>query len=390
MGITDQGDRYKGREQTLVKHCLLDAYLERLFMIVGHHAQTICYVDCFAGPWEEQEDDLGDTSIARSLNIIKKCRGGLRKIGKNVQFRALFVEQKSKSFHKLQDYLASRKDEGIDTKPLNGSFHELVPEIINWCGPHFVFFFIDPKGWKNAVELPTLDPLLRRPDSEFLINFMYDFLSRFVTDMKLQEDMRRIFGIVPDVQGMTPEQRETFLLSLYRNNLKQVLPVDGGKPRTAYVKVLKPTKDRTLYHLVYLTRHPKGIVVFMEASEKLDLVQKKARAAAKQNERVQRRGQMELFAAAAHVSDERSEIDPEVQEYWLNKLKYTPECYGVEELADMLEETGWFESDIQKAFAELAQKGLVKNLNATHKRRSKFIHFDANRNAGEHLVKVKS
>lgn len=359
-------------------------------MIVGQSGRTICYVDCFAGPWEEQGDDLGDTSIARSLDIIKKCRDGLLGKNKNVRFRALFIEQNSKSFQKLEDYLVSRKGDGIDTQPLKGSFHELIPQILDWCGPHnFTFFFIDPKGWKNDVERSTLAPLLKRPNSEFLINFMYGFLSRFVSDAKLQEDMRRIFGIVPDVQGMTPDQREAFLLSLYRNNLKQVLPVDGGKPRTAYVKVLKPTKDRTLYHLVYLTRHPKGIVVFMEASDKLELIQKRARAAAKQNERVQRRGQMELFAAGAHVSDERSEIDlAEVKEYWLNKLKYTPECYGVEELADMLEETNWFESDFQKAFAELARKGLVENLNATHKRLSKFIHFDANRNEGEWLVKV--
>jgi three-Cys-motif partner protein len=308
-----------------------------------------------------------------------------------VHFRALFIEQNGKSCQKLEEYLASREIEGIETQAFKGSFKELIPQILNWCGSQgFTFFFIDPKGWKNDVERPTLAPLLERPNSEYLINFMYGFLSRFVSDVKLQEDMRRIFGIVPDVQGMTPEQREAFLLSLYRNNLKQVLPVDGGKPRTAYVKVLKPTKDRTLYHLVYLTRHPKGIVVFMDASDKLELVQKRARAAAKQNERVQRRGQMELFAAAAHVSDERSEIDLEVQEYWLNKLRYTPECYGVEELADMLEETGWFESDFQKAFAELTQKGLVKNLNATHKRRSKFIHFDANHNVGEQLVKVTS
>jgi len=384
-------DQYRGREQTYFKHRLLEAYLERLFMIVGQHERTICYVDCFAGPWEEQGDDLGDTSIAMSLNIINKCRDGLQRNRKNVHFRALFIEQNGKSFQKLEEYLASREIEGIETQAFKGSFKELIPQILNWCGSQgFTFFFIDPKGWKNDVERPTLAPLLERPNSEYLINFMYGFLSRFVSDVKLQEDMRRIFGIVPDVQGMTPEQREAFLLSLYRNNLKQVLPVDGGKPRTAYVKVLKPTKDRTLYHLVYLTRHPKGIVVFMDASDKLELVQKRARAAAKQNERVQRRGQMELFAAAAHVSDERSEIDPEVHEYWLNKLKYTPECYGVEELADMLEETGWFESDFQKAFAELAQKGLVKNLNATHKRRSKFIHFDANHNAGEQLVKVTS
>lgn len=172
-------DRYRGREQTYFKHRLLEAYLERLFMIVGQHERTVCYVDCFAGPWEEQGDDLGDTSISRSLNIIIKCREGLKKIrGDAPHFRALFVEQKSKSFQKLKEYLVSRKDDGINTLALKGSFHELIPEILNWCGPRdFVFFFIDPKGWKNAVELPTLTPLLKRPNSEFLINFMYDFHS---------------------------------------------------------------------------------------------------------------------------------------------------------------------------------------------------------------------
>lgn len=383
-------DQYRGREQTYFKHRLLEAYLERLFMIVGQPGRTICYVDCFAGPWEEQGDNLGDTSIARSLDIIKKCRNGLQRMGRDVRFRALFIEQNSKSFQKLEDYLAGRKNEGTEIKALNGSFHELIPEILAWCDPRdFVFFFIDPKGWKNAVELPTLAPLLRRPDSEFLINFMYDFLSRTVPQEIFKEDMRRIFGTIPDVQGMTPGQREAFLLSLYRNNLKQVLPVDGWQPRTASVKVLKPTKDRTLYHLVYLTRHPKGISVFMEASEKLDLVQKRARAAAKQDERFQRSRQVEMFSAAEQIRPEKEGRDlAGIEEYWLNRLKFIPERYGMEELADMLEETGCFESDFQKAFAELARKGLVKNHDAIHKRRSKFIHFDANRNEGEWLAKV--
>lgn len=380
-------EHYKGREQTYFKHRLLEAYLERLFMIVGQHAPSICYVDCFAGPWEEQGEDLGDTSIAKSLDIIKKCRNGLLRMRKDVRFRALFIEQNSKSFQKLEDYLDGRKHEGTEIKALNGSFHELIPEILDWCGPRdFVFFFVDPKGWKNDVERPTLTPLLRRPNSEFLINFMYGFLSRFVSDAKLQEDMRRIFGIVPDVRDMTPDQREAFLLSLYRNNLKRVLPADGRKPRTASVKVLNPIKDRTHYHLVYLTRHHLGIVKFMEASEKLDLVQKKARAAAKQDARVRRSGQIEMFAAADQVRPEGERQDlAGVEEYWLNRLKFIPERYGMEELADMLEKTGWFESDLQNAFSALERKGLVQNLDGTAKRRSKFIHFDSN----ERLVKVK-
>jgi hypothetical protein len=43
-------DDYIGREQTFIKHTLLKAYLERLFMIVGKYQESISYVDCFAGP----------------------------------------------------------------------------------------------------------------------------------------------------------------------------------------------------------------------------------------------------------------------------------------------------------------------------------------------------
>lgn len=368
--------QYKGREQTYFKHRLLEAYLERMFMIVGQHVSTICYVDCFAGPWEEQNDDLSDTSIAKSLDIIKKCRAGLRR-NPGIRFRALFIEQNNKAYRKLESYLESRKDTGIETKPLNGSFHELIPKILDWCSDHrqFVFFFIDPKGWKNAVEIPTLTPLLRRPNSEFLINFMYDFLSRTVPMAKFQDDMENIFGVIPEDQNLSPEEREKYLVSLYRDNLKRILPVTKERPRIACVKVLKPTKDRTLYHLVYLTRHAKGIVEFMEASDKLDLIQKRAREEAKQEARINRSGQMELFSASAQVKDDDVRDLAEIEEYWLDRLTYVPKQYGIEELADMLEDTGWFESDFQKAFTELDKKGLVKNINAKRKRPEKPIHF---------------
>lgn len=384
----DIPDHYRGREQTFIKHRLLEAYLERLFMIVGQHEKTITYVDCFAGPWEEQGDDLEDTSITRSLNIIRKCREGLKRVRGDTPpyFRALFIEQKSKSFHKLEKHLASRKEDGIDTHALKGSFHELIPQILNWCGTRgFVFFFIDPKGWKNAVELSTLTPLLKRPNSEFLINFMYDFLSRTVPQAKFQDDMKDIFGIIPDEKGKNPKQREAHLLALYRNNLKKILPIDGERPRTVSVKVFNPTKDRTLYHLVYLTRHPKGIVEFMAASEDLDLDQRKARAGAKQDARVKRSGQMELFPAAKQIMENQIESDlAGMEEYWLQRLTTIPQRYGIAELADMLEETGWFESELQMAFGALAQKGKVNNLDGTARRRKKFIHF----NKRERLVKV--
>jgi three-Cys-motif partner protein len=140
-------DAYRGREQAYFKHRLLEAYLERLFMIIGHHQKTICYVDCFAGPWQERGDDLKDTSIATSLNIIEKCRDGFAGKRNCPKFRALFIEKEAKPYQKLNDYLACRKWKGIEAEAKRGSFYDLREDILSWCEPgSFVFFFIDPTG----------------------------------------------------------------------------------------------------------------------------------------------------------------------------------------------------------------------------------------------------
>ena len=278
----------------------------------------------------------------------------------------------------------------MTTEALPGDFFELRDPILKWCGLYdFTFFFIDPKGWKKVVEIPTLTPLLQRPNSEFLINFMYDFLLRTHTQESFREDMQAIFGDVPDTNGMSPQEKEEHLLTLYKKCLKEILPARGGKPRTVSVPVLYPLKDRTLYHLVYLTRHAKGITVFMEASEKLELVQRRVRAQAKQEKRESRSGQQELFPASAFVSNtSQTDLDV-VKQYWLGKLSTTPRLFGIEELAGMLEATGWFESDLQAAFGDLQREGKVKNIDDnTQRRYKKFVHFE-NNNQGERLIKVE-
>lgn len=380
-------EHYKGREQAYFKHRLLEAYLERLFMIVGQHQKTICYVDCFAGPWQEQGEDLEDTSIAISLKIIQKCREDLKKLNKDVRFKALFIEQDQKAYAKLVTFLESKKGQGIETIALNGEFIDVRSGILAWCGnDSFTFFFIDPTGWKQVVEPLTLEPLLLRPNSEFLINFMYDFLLRTHTQKSFEKDMVKIFGEKPVTENMTSGEKEEHLVALYRKNLKTIMPKRGGKPRTVSVKVLKPLKDRTLYHLVYLTHHPLGIIKFMEASQDLDLVQRRVRAQAKQETRIKRSGQEELFAAHEQVTEKDGHVDLSVvKEYWLNHLTSEAVKFGIDMLADMLEETGWFASDFQEAFRELEKDDKVKNLDAKRARPVNAVNFEKD----ERLVKIE-
>jgi len=71
MSLDEQN--YLGREQTLVKHIILQRYLLRLAVIVGTWADSITYIDCFSGPWESKTTDYSDTSFGIAVQELKKA-----------------------------------------------------------------------------------------------------------------------------------------------------------------------------------------------------------------------------------------------------------------------------------------------------------------------------
>jgi len=373
-------EHYRGREQALVKHTLLKGYIEKLFMIKGRHEKSISYVDCFAGPWQEDSRDLEHTSVAIALNVMRECSRRLTTPSKDVHFRALFIEKNPESYNRLREFVEPAQWPRVEIKALHGDFYDLRCEIGQWCDDDsFAFFFVDPCGWKDVAP-DTLRPLLQRPKSEYLVNFMFDFINRFYTEAALE-----LFGIVEDLSTMAAEEREEYLITLYQERLKDTLPSHQHRPRSARVKVLYPQKDRTLYYLVYLTQHPLGIVKFMEESEKIDVIQRIVREEAKQNHRIRQTGQGE-FPAAALMPIQNTAADPfKVREYWLSKLECKPKLFGVDDLADMLEATGWFISDFQSAFRQLQDENKVENLDARGTRRKNMVHFEQ----GERLHKLE-
>ncbi|HEX3525989.1 MAG TPA: hypothetical protein VH988_02890 [Thermoanaerobaculia bacterium] len=67
-------DLYERREQTAVKHYILQHYLERFARIVGFGWSSITYVDGFSGPWNVKSHDLKDSSFALALDELRKAR----------------------------------------------------------------------------------------------------------------------------------------------------------------------------------------------------------------------------------------------------------------------------------------------------------------------------
>jgi len=383
---------YTRKEAAYIRNELLKAYLEPLFMLIGQREGRVCYIDCYSGPLEKGGRGLDDSSAAISLAVMEKCHSALsEKFRKNVQFRGLYIERDKESFDRLQSFLESEAWSGsVDAHCLRGDFCDLQAEILSWCGNRdFCFFFVDATEWRH-VAIPALEPFLVRSCSEFFINFMFDSIVRSHGQTSFEEHVNAIFGKSLDISQIGLDEKERSLFNLYRQELKASAPIiEGQTPRCGHMKIFHPTKNRTVYDLLYLTWDPLRIVTFMDASEQLEIEQRKMRAVARQSKKIKRTGQLELFQADKFVEEEPAVDLAKVKQYWLANLLQTPKRFGVVEFADMLEETGWFMDDFQKAFLELEHEGMVKNLASTGMRTGDPVRYWANGNRGEFLEKIE-
>lgn len=380
---------YDGREQAWIKHQLLASYLEKLLLIIGMAARSegnveICYIDCFAGPWGDDSEQMEGTSIAISMRTMALCKQKLAKLGVNATMRALYIELDKRAFGRLSNYLQKAVPAGVDAQCKEGDFLALRQDILTWCGDTaFAFFFIDPKGWKT-VGIPKLRTLLARPRSEFLINFMYDFINRTAAMREWQEDIAEFLeqpiGVIQGLEGAAPQIRETALLSTYRAGIKNALPPQRAKyrPRTAYVRVMDRDRERAKYHLVYLTTHPVGIIEFMQISQDVELIQKRVRAAKKAEIRQQQSGMDDMFAGAYDdlVGDDEKASSNMVDRFWLEYLSTSPKVVDEDAFADILEQQGWTPYDLQASLVRLIKTGKVSNINATNLRPKRPLHYE--------------
>jgi three-Cys-motif partner protein len=375
-------DEYDGREQAYVKHELFKGYMEKLFFIVGGSARSggrieLRYVDCFAGPWGDDSDDLKGTSIAISLHTLDVVRQKLGRNGVSATIHALYIEKDHARFGKLQTYLRENNPSGIHAEAWHGDFVAKRAELLQWVGKDaFTFFFVDPKGWKD-VGVGVLKPLLERPRSEFLINFMYDFVNRTMSMAEWQTQMSDLLGEPLSVAGMTPAQREHAILKTYRDNLKKNCASASPQqfpPRSAYVRVLDRAKKRPKYHLVYVTTHPLGIIEFMTISEGVDLVQKQVQAELHDARRERKTGMPDMFGTPVGEEAGRASA-ADVDCFWLNYLSGGERRVDEKAFADILEDQDWFPGDLQASLVRLIDGGLVRNLDARRRRPTKPLHY---------------
>lgn len=243
-------------EQTKIKHKVISAYSKIWLSKVGFRKNTI-FFDCHGGCGAYVEKNnvfYGSTilvnKIAESLNA---------KRGSKTAF--IYCEIDKENFDNFQKVIEDAKPTKI--KSFNENFENVLNNNIikKYYNQYPTLFFIDPFGYN--LNIFSCQNLLNNWGNEIIINFMFDFINRFISEPSTEPCYNNFFGTDEwkKANEMTGLKRETFLVDLYKKKIKEITK---AKYVFAY-RLCYPNKNQTYYYLIHLTNHIDGITLMKES-----------------------------------------------------------------------------------------------------------------------------
>jgi len=376
---------YAGREQAYVKHFLLSDYLETFAHKVASRFDEIIYVDGFSGPWQSAGERYEDTSFAIALRALTRAKATWRDLGRSVKMSAHLVEKDLAAFQKLKAATVQFPDVQIQT--YHGSFIDLASAISQSLPSRaFAFFFIDPKGWR--IDMPRLAPLLRRPNSEVVFNFMFDFINRAASirapeieyglhQLIPNDAWRRRLAEAPTAGQSEATHRKAVLVDAFSAELGRL----GDFQHVAQTTILRPTRDRPLYCLVYGTRSPVGLKVFRESQLKALHQQDVIRGAVKLTAKASATRQNELFGSFSDMAPDPTEAFLESETQGARSLLQTLPPFApasatwAEIWPKVMERHVVSHAQLNQLAAELSRKGMLHFLDWAPRKRAPDDHY---------------
>jgi three-Cys-motif partner protein len=370
---------YQGREQTYLKHRVLEEYLRRwgrkLGSISGKRPgpMKLWYVDAFAGPWESRREDHGDTSVAIGLSELIDAHRIWESLGiRNLSVGAIFIEKRTQSKSALAEHVERRRGP-VEAHVFHGEFADYIPQIDALVHPEdAAFIFVDPTGWKGA-ELAHIEKLLSRPFRDVMINFMYDFLNRATSASEadnfdwLRGQLKAFFGIEDSARLAAMHEEE--LIETYCASMRE----RAGARYALSLAIPYPTSDRTYFHLVVCGSDKDVVRVFRDVEDKVFREDApRVREAAKARAKLERAGQTSLIFGHDTIEKTQKELQSRALARFRDEL---PRLLAVKERRydeiwpAFLEDEHVSEATLARLILQMRDEGIVEVVN--RRRRSR-------------------
>lgn len=180
------------KQVSRIKHIILQKYLPSWEVILGSKNRRLCYFDCYAGPgvYECQGQKVDGSPII----AVRKAQEFLAK-AKDHQMTVILVEKDEKQRASLDAELKGMQPyvERLQVHVMAEDVKEFVPKLLGQV-PNLApsFFMVDPYG--HPLTVPLLNDILKRPQTEALINFMYYRINMDAGNAKVQHHLDEMFG----------------------------------------------------------------------------------------------------------------------------------------------------------------------------------------------------
>lgn len=254
---------------THAKHEILGRYISvwMPILLIGGFRGRIVYIDGFAGSGQYKDsDELGSPQIA--LNSILKNKV-FDKIKSNIYL--LFIEQNKKRAKHLGKILDTnyKLPKNIVYNVVNEDFNKELNHILDELGKENkrlapTFCFVDPYGWSD-LDYGTLARFMKETKAELFITFMVGFLSRFTSEERLTS-IRKLFSEEQLTEINRSTDKHLTISTIFLNNLKaKIRELDPDKMIFDLSFRTIDQHNNTMYYLLYLTSHPKGLEVMKDA-----------------------------------------------------------------------------------------------------------------------------
>lgn len=244
-------------EQTKVKHRVLGSYVKIWISKLGYKSNTLffdCHGGCGAYVYDKNIVSFGSSILVKQIaDKISEKRS--TKTG-------VFYCEKEKNTY--ENFVRIKNELGnVKINTYNDSFENVIlrPDISKYYNKFPTLFLVDPFGYSFDIE--KLAVMMKGFGNEVIVNFMYDFITRFISKNELKDSFNRFFG-TNEWENAIPligRERETYLVNLFKNRLKEVT---GAKYVFPY-RLCYPDKDQTYYYLIHATNHIDGITLMKEA-----------------------------------------------------------------------------------------------------------------------------
>lgn len=254
---------------TKAKHEILEYYLKAWFPILATTSGRIIYLDGFAGPGIYKDGEEGSPLIA-----LRTATDHIHQPIFKAEIGFVFIERDPQRVSLLRAVLSERFKElpsKISYRVLDREFAPTLSSVLDnlenlgaKLAPTFAF--LDPFGF-SGLPMSLVGRMLSYDRCEVLITFMSGFVNRFTDELR-EPVLDELFATTEwrEIRKIEDsEDRRRFLVDLYKKQLRNV----GGATYVRNFEMIS-IHNQPIYHLVYGTKHWKGLEAMKEAMWRVD------------------------------------------------------------------------------------------------------------------------